>query len=488
MRIEFARVIKMIGFLIIATGIFMLAPLLMSVFSCQHDLSAFVISVIIAFVSGGLCMLNKSDLSNLNKKEGYLVVTFGWIFVCILGSFPYVFMDKGIGFSQAVFESVSGFTTTGASIFDDIEGLSYPILIWRSLTQWIGGMGIIVFTLAISPLLGIGGVELFVAESPGPTTNKIHPRIKEVAKRLWYLYVGLTIFLTGILYYISNMSFFDAINHAMTTMSTGGFSTKNSSIAYYESAWVEYPIIIFMAIGGVNYTILYYLFKGKIKKSLSSEEFRYYLWLLVVATIIVGVVLVSLSHYGYEEAFRTAAFQVVSVVTTTGFVTADYSIWHPSITAIFLLLTFAGASAGSTSGGIKIIRHLVFIKNSYLELKRLLHPNAYLRVKVDGEIVTGKIITHILVFLLMYLMILGASTFVLTISESSQDFSFISYIGLSITCLSNVGPAVGSIGPLQNFASLSDFTQLFLSLIMIIGRLEVFTVIIILAPVFWKKH
>ena len=478
----------MIGYLIMATGVFMIIPTVMSLVTNQADLTAFTISMILSLSIGGACMLINADLTSLNKREGYLVVGVGWIIICIFGSLPYYFMQGGMPIVQSIFESVSGFTTTGATIFNDIERLSEPILLWRSLTQWIGGMGIIVFTIAISPLLGIGGVELFVAESPGPTTDKIHPRIKEVAKRLWLLYIGLTLTLCVILFTVSDMTFFDSINHAMTTLSTGGFSTKNASIAHYDSAWVEYPIILFMFIGGVNYTILYYLFKGKFKKAWGSEEFKQYLLFTGLVIVAVALVLVVLSHYGVEESFRTSAFQVISVITTTGYVTADYTYWHPGLTSIFLLLSFAGASAGSTSGGIKFIRHIVFFKNAFLEFKRLLHPNAYIRLKVDGHIVNGRVITHILVFLLFYLSILAVSTIFLSIVESSSGVSFISYVGLSITCLSNVGPAIGSIGPLENFASLSNVTQLFLSLIMIIGRLEIFTVIIILTPYFWRNN
>lgn len=310
-------IVNVIGFISIIVGIFMLLPAAVSFLSKGDDFKCFLISSLITVCAGTLMALLKAPDKSIRKREGYLIVGLGWITMCIAGALPYI-IQHDVSFSEAIFESTSGFTTTGASIFDDIESLSYGTLFWRSLTQWIGGMGIIVFTVAIFPLLGIGGVELFVAESPGPQSDKIHPRIKEVAKRLWLIYVGLTAFLCFILWFFGEMTFFDSINHAMTTMSTGGFSTKNASIAHYTSLWVQYPILIFMFIGGMNYTVIYTLFKGKFRKAWKSDEFKFYLSIVSVLIAIFSYSVYNITGCSYESAFRDTAFQIVSIITTTG--------------------------------------------------------------------------------------------------------------------------------------------------------------------------
>jgi len=480
-------IINVIGFITVIVGIFMMLPSLVSYVGKGDDAGCFFTSGLITIGIGALLALIKVPDKSIRKREGYLIVGLGWIAMCLAGALPYQ-IHHGISLSEAIFESTSGFTTTGATIFNDIESLSYGTLFWRSLTQWIGGMGIIVFTVAIFPLLGIGGVELFVAESPGPQSDKIHPRIKEVAKRLWLIYVGLTVFLGLILWFFGEMSVFDAINHAMTTMSTGGFSTKNDSIAHFSSVWVQYPILIFMFIGGMNYTIIYTLFKGRFRKAWMSDELRFYL--LLVSILIIGITTFVYNTTGasFELAFREVAFQIVSIVTTTGYVTADYTAWHNSITMIFFMLLFLGACAGSTSGGIKMIRHLVFLKNSILEFKRLLHPAAFIRLKVDENVVSGRIITHILVFLLCYLILFILGTVVMTLILDGDPTPFLSSIGSTATCIGNVGPAIGSVGPVDNFAHIPPAGKIFLSFLMIVGRLEVFTILIILTPYFWKSN
>jgi len=342
-------VINVIGFITIIVGLFMLLPALVSYLSKGDDSSCFFISSVITVVFGGILVLFPVKNKSIKKREGYLIVGLGWISMCLAGSLPYL-IHHGITLSVAIFESTSGFTTTGATIFNDIESLSYGTLFWRSLTQWIGGMGIIVFTIAIFPLLGIGGVELFVAESPGPQSDKIHPRIKEVAKRLWLIYVGLTAFLCFILYFFGEMNFFDSINHAMTTMSTGGFSTKNDSIAHFTSLWVQYPILIFMFIGGMNYTIIYLLFKGRISKAWKSDELRFYITLVITLIVLVSGLRSLISELPMEQIVRESAFQLVSVITTTGYISADYTSWHQGLTLLFFIMLFVGACGGSTSG------------------------------------------------------------------------------------------------------------------------------------------
>ena len=480
-------VIRVIGFITIIVGLFMLLPSLVSLANGGDDFGCFFISSLITMAVGGLFILLKTPDKSIRKREGYLIVGLGWISMCLAGALPYI-IHHDITFTEAIFESTSGFTTTGATIFNDIESLSPGTLFWRSLTQWIGGMGIIVFTVAIFPLLGIGGVELFVAESPGPRSDKIHPRIKEVAKRLWLIYVGLTASLCFILWGLGDMTVFDAINHAMTTMSTGGFSTKNDSVAHFSSLWVQYPILIFMFIGGMNYTIIYTMFKGQWSRALKSDELRFYFLIVALLMATISISVYNITGSTFETSFRESAFQIVSIITTTGYVTADYTSWHNSITMIFFMMLFLGACAGSTSGGIKMIRHLVFFKNSILEFKRLLHPAAYIRLKVDENVVNGKIITHILVFLLCYLILFILGTIVMTHVLEEDPTPFLSSIGSTATCIGNVGPAIGSVGPMDNFAHIPPFGKLFLSFLMIVGRLEVFTILIILTPYFWKSN
>jgi len=480
-------VINVIGFITIIVGVFMLLPGAVSYFNNGDDANCFFISSLITISTGFLLTRIKSKKKSIRKREGYLIVGLGWLAMCLAGSLPYL-IHHGISISEAVFESTSGFTTTGATIFNDIESLSSGTLFWRSLTQWIGGMGIIVFTIAIFPLLGIGGVELFVAESPGPQSDKIHPRIKEVAKRLWLIYVGLTALLCVILYIFGEMTFFDSINHALTTMSTGGFSTKNASIAAFPSLWVQYPILIFMFIGGMNYTIIYFLFKGKFERAIKSEEWKFYILLVSLLVIFVSVSRFFITGAPFELMFRESAFQVVSVITTTGYVTADYTTWHSGFTLLFFILLFVGACGGSTSGGIKMIRHLVFLKNSFLEFKRILHPSAFVRLKVDEHVVSGRVITHILVFLLFYLILFVVGSLVMMVILDGDATQFLSAIGSTATCISNVGPAIGSVGPVDNFAHIPAAGKVFLSFLMIVGRLEVFTVLIILTPYFWKSN
>ena len=486
-NINYRIVIKVIGLLLFILGLFILVPCTMAVFYDSELILPFIKSSSLAMTLGVLMFIVRVPNKEIRKREGYLIVAIGWIMLCLFGAMPYMFEEVlPIGVVDAIFESTSGFTTTGATIFNDIESINPALLLWRSMTQWIGGMGIIVFTIAIFPILGIGGVELFVAESPGPTTSKIHPKIKEVAKRLWFIYVGLTITLFLILYFISGMSVFDAVNHAMTTMSTGGFSTKNDSIAHFNSPLVEYPIILFMLLGGTNYTILYYLFKFRIRKVWSSEELKFYLSFLLILITVVSMTLYANDFYDVEASIRSSAFSVISMVTTTGYVTVDYTSWTPGLETLFFMLLFLGASAGSTSGGIKMVRHLVFFKTCYLELKRILHPRAFIRMKMDGEIVQSKTSMHILVFLLFYLILFVVGVFVMAHLLTDDPTPFKTAAGAVATSLGNVGPSIGSLGPVDNFQGLSVISKVFLSVYMVIGRLELFTIIIIFTPYFWR--
>ncbi|MFT5763984.1 MAG: trk system potassium uptake protein TrkH [Saprospiraceae bacterium] len=486
--INIGAVFNVIGVLIIMLGGFMLTALPFSFYYASNDEIAILCASFSTILLGiMLWWFSRKASKKIGKREGYLVVALGWLAISIFSTFPYLFSDSLPNITNAFFESVSGLTTTGASVINDIEAIPQGILFWRSLTQWIGGMGIIVLTVAIFPLLGIGGIELFVAEAPGPTSDKIHPRIKETAKRLWYIYVGLTLLLMVILYF-TGMSFFDAINHGLTTMATGGFSTKNASVAYFTSPAIQYTITFFMFLAGVNYTVIYFGITGNFKRVWRSDEFKTYVLLVLFLIAIVSLVIFNTTDHSMEQSFRDAAFQIISVITTTGFVSADYTSWTPSLTLLFFTLLFVGACAGSTSGGIKIIRHLVFFKNSFLEFKRLLHPNAIIRIKIDHQLVAPRILTHILVFLLLYLMVFVTGSVVMAFILSDFDQPLITSIGAVATCLGNVGPAIGELGPLDNFADVPAAGKWFLIFLMLLGRLELFTILILFTPYFWRTN
>jgi trk system potassium uptake protein TrkH len=410
------------------------------------------------------------------------------------GSLPYILTDSIQGFTNIIFETTSGYTTTGATILDSIESLPKGIIFWRSITHWIGGMGIIVLAIAILPLLGIGGMQLFSAEAPGPSADKLHPRITDTAKRLWLIYLSVTLIET-LLLSIFGMSFFDAINHSMSNIASGGFSTKDTSLAYWNNMpMIQYIVIFFMFIAGTNFVLLYYVFKGKLNKINIDEEFNLYLKFVLFFSVIVALIVFFNSNFlvsddislfsRVEGVIRHSLFQVVSIVTTTGFVTADYTSWTPFLLLIFFGLMFIGGSAGSTSGGFKIVRHLLLIKNGFLEFKRILHPNAIVPVRYNNKSVPNEIVYNILGFFIIYMLtfMIGALGF------SMFGLDFQSALGVSASSLGNVGPSIGDFGPMGTFNQMSSFAKWWSSFLMIVGRLELFTVLIIFTAYFWKKR
>lgn len=475
---------KIIGILLLMNAAFMLTCISFSFMEHDGDLQALLISAGITCAVGGLLTwLCKNRKSNeLTKRDGYLIVTLGWLSMSLFGSLPFMISGAIPNFTDAFFETISGFSTTGASILTDIESVHKGILFWRSLTQWIGGMGIIVLTVAILPILGIGGMQLFVAEAPGISPDKLQPRIKETAKRLWLIYLGLTA-TEMILLWVSGMTFFDAINHALTTMATGGFSTKNASIAYYTNPLIQYIIIFFMFLAGTNFTMTYFGLHGQFMKVLKNEEFRFYLGFTLVISIIVGLIVYQLGLSGFERSMRDALFQVVSVITTTGYVTADYTSWTPFLTLLFFILMFFGASAGSTAGGVKIVRHLLLVRNTLLDLKRQIHPSAIIPVRFNSKAVSPEIISNILAFIMIYITIFGLGALIL----STMGLDFMTSLGAVATCLGNIGPGIGTVGPVNNFAHLPEAAKWLLSFLMLVGRLELFTVLILFTPYFWRK-
>lgn len=480
--VNYRIIANLLGILLMITGLLMLTGIPFSFYYESGDAIALLSSGLITSAAGFLLWKVKRNGNNqIRKREGYLIVTLGWITMSLFGALPYLFSGAIPNITDAYFETISGFTTTGSTVLNDIEAMPKGILFWRSMTQWIGGMGIIVMAIAILPILGIGGMELFVAEAPGPTSDKIHPRIKETAKRLWAIYVLLTVACL-LLLWAGGMSFFDAINHAFTTVATSGFSTKQASIGHFESAYLQYVIILFMLFSGTNYTLMYFGFRGKIKRLWYNEEFRTYAGIIILLTLVVTCFL-WISKGSSEQLFREALFQVTTIITTTGFTTADYTAWAPFITLLFFTMMFLGGSAGSTGGGIKIIRHLTMAKNCMLEFKRLLHPRAVIPLKINGRIVAPHIISNVLVFVLVYLAIFAASSVVM----SGLGLDFDSAIGSVAATLGNIGPGIGSVGPAGNFHHIPDVGKWFLSLLMLLGRLELYTVLILFTPYFWRS-
>ena len=473
----------------------LLAAVVSAIYKDGAALSITLASISTMFAGVFAMYYTRGHRKEVKKKEGYIIVTFGWIVMSISGILPYIFSGAIPDITNAFFETISGYTTTGASIMDDIESMPEGILFWRSLTHWIGGMGIIVLAIAILPLLGIGGMQLFTAEAPGPSADKLHPRITDTAKRLWLIYVGYTIAET-ILLKLAGMSFFDAINHALATLSTGGFSTKNASVAHWNNQpMIQYIIIVFMILAGTNFVLSYFAFKGKVQRIFKDEEFRFYLLFIAVATVIVGLVIyfqanISELTPGYpmvlgklESSFRHALFQIVAVLTTTGFVTADFTQWTSFLTIFFFGLFFVGGSAGSTSGGIKVMRHLLIIKNGVLEFKRTLHANAVIPVRYNNKTVKEEIVNNIIGFFVLYMLLFIIGAMVL----GFLGLDFESAIGGAASSLGNVGPALGSLNPVSNFNSLPDLAKWWCGFLMLAGRLELFTVLILLTPYFWKR-
>jgi trk system potassium uptake protein TrkH len=476
-------IFQVMGLLLLIEGFFLGISSLVSLFYGQYDFSALITTSLICFSTGSaLWFITKNADKNFGKREGYIIVSFVWVIFSLFGALPFVISGAIPSYTDAFFETMSGFTTTGASILNDIEAMPFGLLFWRSLTQWLGGMGIIVLSIAILPMFGIGGMQLFVAEVPGPTPDKLHPRIKETAKRLWGIYMLFTI-IEIILLKIGGMNWFDAINHSFTTMATGGYSTKQASVAHFDSPFIHYVIIVFMFIAGTNFTLSYFALHLKFGKVFKNEEFRYYLGFVIFFTLVIATSLWFYGGFNIEKSFRDSLFQVVSIITTTGFATADYLEWMPFTIVMIFALMFFGGSAGSTGGSIKIVRITLLLKNSYQELKRIIHPNAIIPVRINGKSVPPQIISNILAFVVFYMLISIVSSAVI----ASLGYDVETSLGAVAATLGNIGPGIGRVGPIENYAHIPDFGKWFLSFLMLIGRLELFTVIVLFSPAFWKK-
>lgn len=483
--INWKMIAKIMGFLLFIEAGFLTLCTVLSAFYQEPDLPAFIISTLITAVIGiPLTYVGKKAERKLSRRDGYVVVTFAWIIFSLFGMLPYYISGYIPNITNAFFETMSGFTTTGASILNDIEALPHALLFWRSMTQWIGGMGIVIFTIAVLPIFGVGGIQLFAAEATGPTFDKVTPRIDVTAKWIWTIYLGLTIAQT-VLLMAGDMPLFDSVCHAMTTTATGGFSTKQASIAAFHSPYIEYVVTVFMFLSGINFSLLYLLFlKGSFKRVFGDTEINWYVKTILFFTLVITVGLLLTSSMELEEAFRRASFLVVSLQTTCGFITADYMQWAPPLWMLTTVITYCGACAGSTTGGVKCIRAVIMARIAKNEFKHILHPNAVLPVRINRLNISSTTKSTVLAFFVVFVILVFLGWFLMMIF----GLGFADAYSVVISSLANVGPGIGMCGPAFSWDALPDAAKWLSTIYMLIGRLELFTVLLLLTPAFWKKH
>ncbi|MDH6534928.1 TrkH family potassium uptake protein [Parabacteroides sp. 52] len=483
--VNFRFIIKMLGHMFFLETFFMLLATWVAFVYKGGDFMAFLISSGVLLGVGFLFHLigSKGNELNVGRREGMLTVALTWILFSLFGMLPFYLGGYIDNITDAYFETMSGFTTTGSSIMTDIESYPRGILFWRSLTQWQGGIGMIVFTVALLPIIGGGAAQMFDAETPGITHERFRPRVTQVAKRLSGVYIFLTILLIGLLW-AGPMDFYDALNHGLTTISTGGYSTKNASIAYWNSSYVDYIVMLFMFIGATNITLIYFCFNRQPRKLFKDEEFRWFFFFVITA---VGITVVWLLYNGFATglpaAFRQSAFQVISLITTCGFATTDYLEWGGFFWLIALVLMIICGCAGSTSGGLKMGRFVILTKNLSNEFKKQTHPHAVIPVRMNGHVVSGEIVHRVLAFIFAYIVLIILSCMVLALDGMPFEES----VGAAVSAISNIGPGLGAIGPVGNYADVPVVSKWFLSFLMLTGRLEIFTILTILVPGFWKQ-
>ena len=475
-------VIHVLGLLLIFLSATLLLPIPFALYYGEGDYIFFIIAALITFAVGFAAFKLTHLKRDLRSREGFAIVTLGWISFSLFGCLPFLLSGFIPSLADAFFETMSGFTTTGASILVNIEMLPHGLLFWRSLTHWLGGMGIIVLSIAILPFLGVGGMQLFKAEVPGPVPDKLTPRVTQTAKILWGVYVLIS-FLETVLLMLGGMNLFDALCHTFGTMATGGFSTRNASIGHYNNAYIDYIIIFFMLAAGTNFSLHYHFLKRGFKSYIKNNEFRLFLSLTCISTIFIGVHTISRHYSNVEMAFRKTLFQVTSILTTTGFTTADFEQWAFSSQFILFLLMFFGGCAGSTGGGMKMIRLYVLIKFVFAEIKRLMHPKAVISVRVGNTVIPRDVVRNILGFLALLIGLFIFGVLVMT----ALGLDLMSAFAAVAATLNNIGPGLGSVGPTDNYAHIPVIGKWVLSFLMLAGRLEIYTVLILLAPSFWKK-
>ncbi|MBN2034184.1 MAG: TrkH family potassium uptake protein [Deltaproteobacteria bacterium] len=478
------RVFRLIGLLLCFLGLSMSIPLIVSVIYKDSSTRPFILSMVLSCFFGlTVFFLSRGEeITHLTHRDGVAIVTLGWLAAGLAGAAPFLLCGALDNFTDAYFESLSGFTTTGATNLSNIDQLPHGILMWRSVIQWLGGMGIIVLSIAILPFLGIGGMQLYKAEIPSPVVDKLKPRISDTAKTLWKVYILITLLQFALLV-AGGMGAFDALCHSFCTMPTGGFSPKNASIAHYDNPYFDAVIIVFMILAGINFSLHYRLLRGEMTVFAKDCECRLFLSLLGILIILVTFNIYGSVYNTLMEAFRYAAFQVASIITTTGFVTADYDQWPSFSRNVLILCMFLGGMAGSTGGGLKTMRILLLAKHAYQEIFRIIHPHAVTTVKLGGRAVPAEILSSIWGFFILYLGIFVISVLIM----AALGLDVISAFSSVAACIFNVGPGLGSVGPVQNYLHLPFLGKWVLMFCMLLGRLEIYTVIVLLMPEYWRK-
>ncbi|MEX0720793.1 MAG: TrkH family potassium uptake protein [Balneolaceae bacterium] len=492
-NIDFLVVLGVLGAFIFFMGFALLLPAGIGLIYAEGTWHAFLSSAGIAFITGGTLWYYFKPKQELRIREGFLIVSLTWFTLSLVGALPFIISGILPSFTDAVFETMSGLTTTGSTILGgttssgfenpQIEEIPKSFLFWRSLAHWLGGMGFIVLSIAILPLLGIGGMQLFQAESSTQTSDKLTPRVQQTAKLLWIVYIAFTAAQFFLLWLHPSMDWFDAINHAFSTLATGGFSTKNASIEAFNSVYIEWITIAFMYLAGISFAMHYRLLRGETGSFFSNRETRFYTLIILIAVVGVSMSLWYFNSYTFTDSLRYGAFQVVSIVTTTGFGTDDYELWHAFGSFFLLLLFFTGGCAGSTGGGIKMMRWMILIRNTGREIKQIIHPKAILPVRIGDRAISQDIQRTVLSFFILYMFMFAVGAFII----STFGYDILSSIGASIASIGNIGPAWGEFGPTNNYAHLPFLGKWVLIILMMVGRLEIFTVLIIFSPAFWKQ-
>lgn len=474
-------ILYVLGVLLFIEGVLMMFPVVVALLYGEHDLLPILYSSGIAFATGGLFwFFNKNSSKDIGSREGFVIVGVVWIMYAFFGALPFIFSNYIPSFTDAFFETMSGFTTTGSTILNNIEALPHGLLFWRAFMHFIGGIGILVLLIAVLPILGIGNMTIYQIETSIAAVGwKLSPRIKDTAKYIFHIYLILT--LACLLFYLPGMNFFDALCHSFSTIATGGFSTKNESMGAF-STYSQYVTVFFMLAGGASFTLYFNAWKRDFHKISRNDEYRFYLMLVIIATAFICIGLI-LSNYDIKQAIHESLFNVVSIITSTGYTINDYMQWAPPLWFIIIFITFIGGCAGSTAGGMKVIRFMLLLRMIPVQFKKIIHPNAIINVKLNGHNVTEERLFRTLAFLVIFICVYIIGVLALMIC----GLDFTSAVGASISCLANSGPGLGSVGPASNYADISLVAKWVCSFLMLFGRLELYSILILLSPAFWKN-
>ncbi|HHV98374.1 MAG TPA: TrkH family potassium uptake protein [Clostridiaceae bacterium] len=480
---NYGIIVRVLGNIIMLEAASMSLPLLISIIYKQKDTMAFAVCIALTGILG-FAMSNLPSRSDTIKiREGVVIVSLGWFLISVFGSIPFVFSGAVDSFVDAFFETVSGFTTTGATVINNVEALPKGLLFWRSFTHWIGGMGILVFTVAFLPAMGIGSFQLYKAESPGPTADRIVPRLRDMAKILYMIYISMTV-LEIILLVLGGMSLFESALYTFGSVGTGGFSTRNASVAAYDSTYIHIVISVFLILSGVNFQLYYIMFKGRIKEALKDQELRFYIGVIAISVILIALDIHFSIYKNFGKSLRDSLFQVSSIITTTGYSTANYDNWPTFSKGILFILMFIGGCAGSTAGGMKSIRILVLIKMIKREIMKIFHPRAVVPVKLGHKVLPNDLLISISTFSILYIFIFVLGTLIVSL----EGIDLVSASSAVAATLGNIGIGLGLVGPAQNFSQFSEPIKFLFSFLMLIGRLEIFTVLALFSQKFWKNE